>query len=42
MENGGKKDFVRTAIIAVFFLALAFILLDVVIGSAMDPSPPKL
>ena len=26
MENGGKKDFVRTAIITVFFLVLAFVL----------------
>lgn len=42
MDSGGKKEFVRTAIIVVFFLVLAIVLLDLVIGNSMDPAPPKL
>jgi len=42
MDRRSKKDFVRTAIIAAFFLIIAFVLLNYVIGNAMDPEPPTL
>jgi preprotein translocase subunit SecE len=41
MDSQGKKEFLRTAIIVVFFLVLAIVLLDLVIGNAMDPVPPS-
>ena len=41
MDSRGKKDFVRTAMIAALFLGIAFVLLNYVIGNAMDPTPPR-
>ncbi len=42
MDSRGKKEFLRTAVIAGFFLIVAFVLLNYVIGNAMDPEPPRL
>jgi len=41
MDGGEKKDLVRTVIMAAFFLVIAFVLLNYVIGNAMDPLPPR-
>lgn len=42
MNSEKKKDLVKTGLIAAFFLAIGFVLLDILIGSAMSPTPPKL
>lgn len=40
MDNDKKKDYIRTILIAGFFLIFGILVLDMMIGMAMEPSRP--
>ena len=42
MNPDKKKDYIKTGLIAGFFLILALVLLDMLIGSAMSPDTATL
>ena len=40
MDQDKKKEFIRTGLITAFFVILALVMLNMVIGNSMDVKPP--
>ena len=41
MDSEKKRDWIKTAVIVVFFMVVAVVVLNIFIGASMEPLPPR-